>query len=289
VDFSLVANAIVAGVLVGGFYAGISVGATISFGMLDIVNIAHPAFVLLGAFTAFVVNQKLGLDPIICAILLTPLFALLGSLLYRFYYLCFERRGRDPMAGLAFFFGILFIAEIALILIFGVDFRMATTSYADTTWRLSVLEFPVRLVIPFGVSVAMIFGLHAFLTRSFAGRAIMAVAQDRQALQLMGVDPVKIRNLAFAISLATAGIAGACLVMIQPVQPSLGRDYIALMFAICVLGGMGSVYGTLIAGLIVGVAESITATYFGPSWAPAVSFGFLLLTLAFRPSGLLGR
>jgi branched-chain amino acid transport system permease protein len=115
------------------------------------------------------------------------------------------------------------------------------------------------------------------------------VSQDQFALQLMSVNPVSIKRIAFGISIATAAVAGALLIIIQPVEPSVGREYIGRVFAICVLGGLGSLPGTLIAAMLLGVVESITATFYGPSWAPAVSFGFLLLTLAFRPSGLLGR
>jgi branched-chain amino acid transport system permease protein len=117
----------------------------------------------------------------------------------------------------------------------------------------------------------------------------MAVSQDQGALQLMAVNPIRIKRIAFGASIATAAVAGALLIIIQPVEPSVGREYIGRVFAICVLGGLGSLPGTLIAALLVGVVESVTATFYGPSWAPAVSFGFLLLTLAFRPSGLLGR
>jgi branched-chain amino acid transport system permease protein len=105
----------------------------------------------------------------------------------------------------------------------------------------------------------------------------------------MAADPVKIKRIAFAISIATCSIAGALLIVIQPVEPSVGREYIGRVFAICVLGGMGSLPGTVIAAMLLGIVESLTATFYGPSWAPAVSFGLLLLTLAVRPSGLLGR
>jgi branched-chain amino acid transport system permease protein len=117
----------------------------------------------------------------------------------------------------------------------------------------------------------------------------MAVSQDQGALALMAANPVRIKRIAFGISIATAALAGAFLIIIQPVEPSVGREYIGRVFAICVLGGLGSLPGTVIGAMILGIMESITATFYGPSWAPAVAFGFLLLTLAFRPSGLLGR
>jgi branched-chain amino acid transport system permease protein len=286
---ALVINAIIAGLLLGGFYAAVSLGISISFGMLDVVNIAHPAFIILGSYVAYIVNATFGFDPILVSLVLSPLFFLLGWAQYRIYYLCFEKRGQESLRGLAFFFGILFITEVTLVLVFGVDYRSVGTVYGDVTWRAGDIDFPMRLVVPFLVSVAMVVGVQLFLTHTFFGRAVLAVAQDQLALRLMGVNPVRVKELAFALSIATAGVAGAFLIVIQPVQPSIGREYIGLVFAVCVLGGMGSIWGTLIGALVLGIAESFTSTYFGPSWAPAVSFGLLLATLAFRPSGLLGR
>jgi branched-chain amino acid transport system permease protein len=286
---ALVLNAIIAGLLLGGFYAALSVGISISFGMLDVVNIAHPAFILLGSYIAYIVNSRMGVDPIVVSIVLSPLFFALGMLVYRVYYLCFEKRGQESLRGLAFFFGILFITEVALVLIFGVDYRMVQTAYSETTWRLGPVDFPMRLVVPFLVSVTMVIGVQVFLTHTFFGRAVLAVAQDQLALRLMGVNPVRVKEFAFALSIATAGVAGAFLIVIQPVQPAIGREYIGLVFAVCVLGGMGSIWGTLLGAFVLGLAESFTSTFFGPSWAPAVSFGLLLAALAFRPSGLLGR
>jgi branched-chain amino acid transport system permease protein len=208
---------------------------------------------------------------------------------YRVYYVCFEKRGQESLRGLAFFFGILFITEVALVLVFGVDYRMVRAAYSDTIWRLGYVDFPLRLVVPFVVSVAMVLGIEAFLTRTFFGRAVLAVAQDALALRLLGVNTFRVKEFAFALSIATAGVAGAILIVIQPVQPAIGREYIGLVFAVCVLGGMGSVRGALAGAFVLGLAESFTSTFAGPSWAPAVSFGLLLATLAFRPAGLFGR
>ena len=286
---ALVLNAVVAGLLLGGFYAAVSVGVSISFGMLDVVNIAHPAFIILGSYIAYIANDRLGVDPIVVSVLLSPVFFALGMAVYRVYYLCFEKRGQESLRGLAFFFGILFITEVALVLVFGVDYRMVRAAYSDTIWRLGYVDFPLRLVVPFVVSVAMVLGIEAFLTRTFFGRAVLAVAQDALALRLMGVNTFRVKEFAFALSIATAGVAGAILIVIQPVQPAIGREYIGLVFAVCVLGGMGSVRGALAGAFVLGLAESFTSTFAGPSWAPAVSFGLLLATLAFRPAGLFGR
>ena len=183
----------------------------------------------------------------------------------------------------------LFVTEVVLLLLFGVDYRSVNATYIGPSLHLGVMEFPYRLLVPALVSAAMFIALQIFLGRTFIGRAVMAVSQDPQALRLMAVDPTRIKRIAFGISIATASMAGAFLIIIQPVIPSVGRDYIGRVFAICVLGGLGSLPGTVIAALLLGVLESLTSTFYGPSWAPAVSFGILLLTLAVRPSGILGR
>jgi branched-chain amino acid transport system permease protein len=145
------------------------------------------------------------------------------------------------------------------------------------------------MLVPCVFSLIMVGVVQLYLSHSFVGRAILAVSQDPGALQLMAASPVKIKQIAVGISIATCSLAGAFLIIIQSVEPSIGRDYIGRIFAICVLGGMTSMPGMVIAAMLLGVVESLTQVFYGPSWAPAVSFGLLLITLAVRPAGLLGR
>ena len=288
-SWDLLANAVVAGVLLGGFYAAVSLGVSLTFGLLDVVNIAHPAFVILGSYSAYAMNSSFGLDPILTGMLLTPLFYVLGAAVYQVYYASFERRGEESLRGLVFFFGLLFIIEVSLSLTYGVDYRLVEAPYIGKSIELGGVGVAVRLLVPFAVGLAMTLALHLFLSRTFYGRAIKAVSQDRLALRLMGANPVRIKTIAFGIGIAAASLSGALLVTIAPVVPSTDRDYIGRVFAIAVLGGLGSIGGTLVAAIILGVAESLMATFFGPSWSLAVSFGILLLALAVRPTGLFGR
>jgi len=285
----LLLNALASGVLLGGFYAAVTVGIAISFGMLDIGNLAHPAFIILGSFTAYILNSDFGVDPIVAGIIVIPGFLALGWLIYEVYYWSFERRGEEGLRGLSFFFGLLFITEVALILIFGVDYRFVEAAYIGPSVHLGEVDLPLRMLVPFIVSVVMVLILHVFMSRTFIGRAILAVSQDALALRLMAVNPTRIKRIAFSISIATAALAGSCLIIIQPVEPSIGRDYIGRVFAVCVMGGMGSFTGMFVAAILLGVVENLTATFYGPSWSPAVAFGFLLLTLGFRPTGIMGR
>jgi branched-chain amino acid transport system permease protein len=288
-SFDLLANAVIAGVLLGGFYAAVTIGVSISFGILDIVNIAHPAFIILGSYIAYIINSSFGIDPIVVSIIVLPVFYLLGAGVYQIYYQAFERYGQESLRGLSFFFGLLFVTEVLLVLVFGVDYRYVEASYIGPSWHVGVMDFPLRMLVPCLTALAMFGVLQLFLSRTFMGRAIAAVAQDQLALRLMGASPMRIKRIAFGISIATTAVAGALLIIIQPVEPSVGREYIGRVFAICVLGGLGSLPGTVIGAMLLGIIESFTSTFYGPSWAPAVGFGVLLLTLAFRPSGLLGR
>ena len=247
-----------AGILLGGFYAAVSLGISIAFGLLDVVNIAHPVFVVLGSYAVYVTNEAFGLDPIVAGIVFTPLFYLIGVVVYRVYYVSFEKKGQESLRGLVFFFGLLFIIEVGLTLKYGVDYRLVEARYIGESLHIGPVSVALRLLVPCVVAVLLTLGIYLYFSKTFLGRAIKAVAQDSQALRLMGADPVKIKDVAFGI-------------------------------AIAVLGGMGSIGGTLVAGLILGVIESLTSTFYGPSWSVAVSFGVLLLALAVRPAGLFGR
>ena len=282
-------NAVASGVLLGGFYAAVALGLSIVFGRLDIVNIAHPAFVIIGSYVTFYINDNFGLDPIVVGLIFMPIFFLLGIGMYRFYYVCFERTGQESLSGLAYFFGIMFIIEVLLILVYGVDYRNVLADYVGKTLRIGIVGLPYRMLVPFIAATVITGGVYLYLSKTYLGRAILAVSQDRVALQLMGADPIKVKQWAFGIGIATAAVAGALLITIHPVEPSVGRLYIGRVFAIVILGGMGSINGTFFAALMIGIAESLIATFIGPSWAPAAAYGILLLTLAVRPQGLFGR
>ncbi len=252
-------------------------------------HVAHPSFLVFGAYGTYIL-VGFGMDPLLAGLLLTPLFFVFGLAVYQFYYLTFERRGSDQgLRGIAFFFGIAFIAQVSLILAFGVDQRLVEAPYIGTSTEIGDWRIPNRMLVAFGVALALAAALSLYLSRTFTGRAIKAVAQDEGALRLMGANPVRIKRWAFGIATATCALAGALLIIVGPVDPNLDRLYIGRTFCVVVLAGLGSMSGTLVAGLILGIAESLVLTSVGTSWAPAVAFGLLLLVLGVRPAGLFGR
>ena len=175
-----------------------------------------------------------------------------------------------------------------IIIQFGVDQRSVTAEYIGKSWRIGDMRIPYRMLVAFGVATALTVVLALYLSKTYMGRAIRAVAQDQEALRLMGANPVKVKQWAFGIATAVLGISGALLIIVAPVEPTLDRAYIGRTFCVVVMAGLGSMSGTLVAAIILGVAESIVLTM-SPSWAPAISFAMLLGVLAVRPQGLFGR
>jgi branched-chain amino acid transport system permease protein len=289
-SIELLRDAVVLGVLLGCFYAAVSIGLSVCFGLLDVPQVAHPAFLVLASYGVFWLNDSYDIDPLVAGLIITPLFFVLGVITYRIYHETFERRGSDAaVRGIAFFFGVAFIIEVLIILQFGVDQQSVSASYIGKAWSFGGLRIPVRQLVAFGVALVLTGGLAIYLSKTFMGRAIRAVAQDEEGLRLMGANPVRIKQFAFGIATAVLGLAGALLIIIAPVEPTLDRVYIGRTFCVVVMAGLGSISGTLLASIILGVAESIVLTMFGASWAPAISFTLLLAVLAVRPQGLLGR
>ncbi len=289
-SLDLLLDAVVLGLLLGCFYAAVSIGLSVSFGLLDVPHVAHPAFLVAASYGVYLMNDAWGIDPLLAGILLTPLFFLVGLFAYYVYYETFEKRGQDQgVRGIAFFFGVAFIIEVAIILTMGVDQRSVQAEYIGKSLRLWDMRIPMRLIVAFGVAILLTLLLTQYLSRTFTGWAIRAVAQDEGALRLMGANPYKIKQWAFGIATAVLGIAGALLIIVAPVEPTLDRAYIGRTFCVVVMAGLGSMSGTLVAAIILGVSESIVLTMFGASWAPAISFAMLLAVLAVRPQGLFGR
>jgi branched-chain amino acid transport system permease protein len=279
-SMDLLVEAIVFGALVGCFYATVSVGLSIAFGLLDIPHIAHAAFLVLAAYMTYLLGLY-GIDPLVAALLLIAPFFVFGSLVYRFYYEVFEKRGADAgVRGIAFFFGVA---------TFGLEQRSVSAVYIGRSLSIGEMNIPWRLIVALAVAIVLIVGLNLFLSRTYQGRTIRAVAQDEWALRVIGANPVLTKQWAFGIATAAACIGGALLAIIGPIEPSLDRAYIGRTFCVVVLAGLGSMSGTLIAGVVLGITESLVLTFFGASWAPAVAFGMLLLVLGLRPQGIFGR
>src|SRR3989304_4290838 len=252
IPVELLLEGVLFGVLLGCFYAAVSMGLSVSFGLLDVPHVAHPAIMVFGSYCTFMLSRY-GMDPIVAGVVLMPAFFLLGMGVYRFYYEVFEKRGSDAgVRGIAFFFGLALIIEVGLILGFGVDQRSVEADYIGKAISVGDMRIPLRFIVAFGVALVLMTALMLYLSKTFTGRAIKAVAQDEPALRLMGADPVRIKQWAFGIATGVTALAGALLIIIGPVEPMTDRIYIGRPFCVVVLAGLGSMTGKPPAGLVLG-------------------------------------
>ncbi len=281
-------NALAAGVLLGCVYALIAMGLAITFGNLHVPNVAHPAMVVGGSYAVVAANGY-GIDPLVAGLMWAMPFYGLGVLVYAFYQRSFEARGRGgTMQSLTLFFGLSLIIEVGLVVTFGTDLRSVEAGYVGQALSFGFVVVPYRFLIPALMTPVIIALLRLYLTQTNAGLAIRAVAHEERALHISGLDPAAVKRHAFGIAMALAALAGAALVVVGPVEPFAGRAQLGRVFAIVVLAGLGTIPGTLIAAVMIGVTESFVTAFLSPSWAPGVAFAILLATLAVRPSGLFG-
>jgi branched-chain amino acid transport system permease protein len=281
-------NALATGIVLGSIYALIAMGLAITFGNLHVPNVAHPAMVVGGSYAA-VVGNSYGIDPLLAGLLWAAPFYVLGLLVCEFYQRCFEARGRGgTMQSLTLFFGLSLIIEVGLVVAFGTDLRSVKAGYVGQSLSLGFVTVPYRFLIPALLAPVIVVLLRFYLTHTTTGLAIRAVAYEERALHICGLDPAAVKRHAFGIAMALAALAGAALVVIGPVDPFSGRPQLGRVFAIVVLAGLGTLPGTLIAAIMIGVAESFVTAFLSPSWAPGVAFAILLATLAVRPNGLFG-
>jgi branched-chain amino acid transport system permease protein len=281
------------GLLLGGLYACIAAGFSLVWGVLNVINMLHGSFVVLGAYLAFFAYTLLGVHPYAFAPIGALALFVLGYLIQR---IVVNRVIEAPvLVTLTTTFGLTLLLDNIMLVAFKADFRKVNLTPPLGILDLSDFIPSLNVVVPVDRLVSMLFALlfvgllYWLLRHTSAGRAIVAVRMDRYAATLMGVNPLKIFALTFALGAALAGAAGALLSPIFPISPLAGTAYLGKAFVICVLGGLGSVSGVLAGGLALGVIESFGALFFGPEHSLTLAFTVLILLLIFRPSGLMGR
>lgn len=277
------------GLLLGGVYALMASGLTLLFGVMRVVNLAHGAFILLGAFFSFFLWEGLGVDPLISMVLALPVFFLFGVVLYRLLFPRIEASPRFTEMTVLLTFGLAFIAEGLMSFFFTGIFRSASPSYARDAVILGDFFIPTGQLYSAIASAVLLIGLWAFLKFTRIGYGVRATMQNRDAAQIVGVDVRRVSTISFGIGMALAGAAGALISFIFPFFPSRHWQWIAILLSLIVLGGMGSLKGAVIGGLALAVIAAFVSDVIGPVWAPITFFGSLFLVLLVRPQGLFGK
>ncbi len=279
----IVIQYLINGILLGGIYALLGVGMTMIFGIVKLTNLAHGEFVIIGAYASTLIAQALGVDPILTLIVTIPFMFLIGMGLQSGLINRVMQKGSEP--ALLVTFGLSIILQDAMLLLFSADARHAGAAYSSTILKIGSVSIALLDIILLAISLISICILTWFLNKTYMGRSIRATSDDTQAAALMGVSVKKTYAIAMGIAMATAAVAGLCIGLKWTFYASSGGSYLLIAFGVVVIGGMGSIPGTLVAGLIFGLAQVIG----GANYGLLISYILLIIMLAVRPQGLFSK
>jgi len=285
---TLYGQAIISGVLVGGLYAMMSLGVSLSWGVLKIINLAYFSFILLAGYGSYELAANHGWDPFLTVLAVVPVVVIVGALLQLF----FEKVKIGEFESLLVTFGLLIMLESVARSIWTADFRRIPSTanpYASSSLRIGAFAFPTPQLSAFLTAIVIGLLMKYLLDRTYFGKAVRALAQDRDMARAFGVDHRRVAVLLSGLAAATAAIAGVFIAMSQALFPGLAVEWFGIVFPVVILGGLGSTLGALGAGVVIGVVAAIASVTWGPSYAPLATFVILIATLLFRPEGLFTR
>jgi branched-chain amino acid transport system permease protein len=284
---SILVQALISGILIGGVYALIGIGLTIIFGVMRVINFAHGDLLMLGMYATYYLFAMAHVDPFLSIVVTTPLMFLFGAFLQK----TIINRVLDalPQNQILLTIGLGLIMSNTIMLAFTSDYKILSTKYSSSSMHVAGISISSPLVISFAITAAITAALYWFLLKTDTGQAIRATAQDREAARLMGINVKRMSIIAFGLGSSLAATAGALISPTYYIFPQVGSVFTLKAFVITVLGGMGSVVGATLGGVLIGIAESVGGVYFGSGWKEVVVFVLFLLVLLFKPSGLLGK
>jgi branched-chain amino acid transport system permease protein len=285
-QFDSILQVTVSGLLMGCAYALIAVGFSVVFGVMNVVNFAHGHIAMAAMFASYAINRAFGLDPYVSALVLFPAFVVVGAVLYRIVVAPITTAG--PAAQMLTTLGLLIVIENSANLIFGGDLRSVRSALGETSLHLGSTVLPWSRLVTAAGSLLAILGLWSFLHFTRFGLEIRAAASNRLGALLIGIPIARVFLQAFALATGLAAFAGAMLVPFYLINPYIGYEFMLKAFVIAIIGGLGSLPGAVLAGLLIGVVEAIGSFYLTASYATALVFGLLMLVLFLRPSGLMG-
>ncbi|HWG99745.1 MAG TPA: branched-chain amino acid ABC transporter permease [Pilimelia sp.] len=280
-----IVQAALTGALIGGLYALMATGLSLTWGALRVINLAHFALILLGAYLTYELATTTGLDPILTVLITGPVLFVVGAAVQWAY----DRLHVAEFTSLLVSFGLLIIAIQAVTLIWSADFlRMPgdVNPYATRSWTIGRFVFPVTTVLAFGLAIVLVAALHLVLKRTFAGRGMRAIAQDRAIAAAFGVNHQRLSLVLGGVAGASAAAAGMVFALTNALSPTAAYEWFGIVFAVVILGGIGQVVGTFVAGIAVGVVSAVVSVAWSPATAPIVLFSAIVVALVLRPQGL---
>jgi branched-chain amino acid transport system permease protein len=288
VSFTSLIHAVIDGILTGGVYALMAAGLTLVFGVMDIINIAQGALVVLGAYMSYELSTKLGIDLFVGLLITVPAFFVLGVAIEWALMRRLREQDRTAMSILVTY-AVAIIIEGVLSVTFGVDYVQLHASYVDSTFHVLGFYLPYIYVFGFILAVAMLAALYYVLYRTQFGRGVRASLQNRTAAELVGVNVSRVRALSVGIGVSVTAAGGMLFGATNAFNPSSGYDLISRLLSIVVLAGLGSIGGALVAALFMVTLEDVVAVVWSPVWATLVYYASLVVVLSFMPNGLFGK
>lgn len=286
IDTLTILQVVISGLLLGGIYAVVSIGLTLIFGVTRIINFAHGEFLMLAMYGTFWLSSLYGMDPYISVLIVTPVMFLVGLLAQ--WSVIQPILGAPPLMQIFATVGLSVALQNAVLLAWQADYRTVRTSYSTSVVDVQGLLISIPRLVAFGVALLMVLGFLLLFRYTYLGKALRAVAQDRRSAMLMGINVRRIYLLSFGIGTACVGVAGALLMPMYYTFPTVGTYFVLVAFVVVVLGGMGSMTGAFVGGLIIGMIEALSGFFIAPALKEAVYFVIFILMLLFRPSGLFG-
>jgi branched-chain amino acid transport system permease protein len=280
-------NAIVSGLLLGGLFAVTALGLSLVFGVMRLINLAHGETLVLGAYVSLELTRLLGLDPLVSILLVAPVLFVVAVPIFRF--LLSPVMGRGPEPAMLTTFGLAIIAQSLFVLFFSGDTQTLSAPYSASSVQVLGLRLPVMYLVSFAAAIVLCGGLDLVIRRTGFGREVRASSEDREAASAVGVDVRRVHLIVFAIAAVCTGIGGVLVGATFAFTPTTGLTYLLIGFAVVVLGGLGSVRGTFVGALALGVVESVGGSFFGDGYRDFVGFVAFLIVLSLRPAGLFGR
>ena len=279
-------QALILGLMIGGVYALLASGLTLIFGVMDVINVAQGALIILSAFMTWALWKEMGIDPLLGALITTPAMFVIGWVIYKLTIQWIS--GRPASTSVLLTFALALILEGIMGLVWSTTYHSSRPDYVDESFRAGAFYFPKAQLFGCAIAIGVLAALYVMLTRTWLGRAIRAVSENVGSARLVGVNSRKVATLTFAIGVATTGAGGSIASVLYPFLPGSHYQWISRLLGIIVLGGMGSLPGALIGALLLGVAETMTVTYISPRWATMVPYAVIMVVLLARPQGIMG-
>jgi branched-chain amino acid transport system permease protein len=283
----MLSQTIVNGLLLGGIFGLATIGFSMVWGVMGVINLAHGAYIMIGAYVAYFAFDRFGLDPFLSIPIAMSVLFVIGYAVQRLLINRILKTGL--LLSLALTFGLDLILVDISVLLFTSDLRSVRTSYASSSIEIGTVLVPTVRLAVCGLALLLAWGFHTFLAGTRAGQAILATALDRETARLMGIDPLTVYALTAGAGAALAGAAGSLASVLFPISPQLGNNFIGAVFVVTVLGGIGSLGGAILAGFIYGLIQAFASAYLGVNTQAVVAFAFFLGVLILRPQGLFGK